>query len=121
MQKNYLYKTEDIVKILLVEDIETRKDDMYLYYRYCKRVLACENLKTIEQIREFNNLFIELFLSVKVRKYKGISAFESVRRCRQKIQAMHPELRHKETDIKRTESIQHYREYALNLGGTNEA
>lgn len=113
MQKNYLYKTEDVVKNLLIEDIETRKDDMYLYYRYCKKVLGCERLKTLEQIREFNNLFIELFLSAAVRKNKNIRAFESVRRCRQKLQAMHPELREKETEEKRTEAIKHYREYAL--------
>ena len=110
---NSLYKTEDIVKDLLLEDIKTRKDDMYLYYRFCKRVLKCENLHTKEQIMEFNNLFIELFLSAAVRKAKNIRTFESVRRCRQKLQAMHPELRHKKTELKRAEAEKHYKDYAL--------
>lgn len=113
MDNNFLYKTEVIVKKLLKEDVDTRKDDMYLYYRYCRKVLGFDKLKTIEQVMEFNNLFIELFLSAGVRRSKNIRTFESVRRCRQKLQAMHPELREERSTRNRIEAIQHFKTYAL--------
>ena len=113
MEKNFLYNTEAIVKNLLLEEVETRKDDMYLYYRYCRKVLGCEKLKTIEQVMEFNNLFIDMFLSANIRRSKNVRTFESVRRCRQKLQAMHPNLREERSARNRIEAIHQYRAYAL--------
>ena len=113
MRDSYLYNTEAIVKNLLLEEVDTRKDDMYLYYRYCRKVLGFNKLKTMEQIMDFNNLFIEMFLSASVRRSKNVRTFESVRRCRQKLQAMHPNLREERSTRNRIEAIHQFRAYAL--------
>jgi hypothetical protein len=113
MKDNFLYKTEEIVKVLLQEEVDTRKDDMYLYYRYCRKVLGFEKIKTMESVMEFNKIFIDLFLSGTIRRSKGVRTFESVRRCRQKLQAMYPNLREQRTERNRIEAIHQFRAYAL--------
>lgn len=101
-----LSKLEDEVELLLVENEETRADDMTLYLEYLRH-------KNVSLINTFN--------SRKYRVYNGISSFESVSRCRRKLQERYPELKpDKKTLELRKEEEKRWREYALDLARTVE-
>ncbi len=72
-----------IVKDVLTEDPATRDSDNLLFYVVCKRILA----KQGEDIDTMT--FGRLFLSL---KGYGLPQFESVGRCRRKLQHEFPEL-----------------------------
>ena len=75
-----IIKLYDLVKKLLQEKEELRGDDDFLY---------CEVIKNIYP--NILNLTAEQFF-YKRKNYK-IPSFESVSRCRRKLQEEHPELR----------------------------
>ena len=74
-----LKTTSEIVKTILEQNPQSRNSDDFLYIKVCEKV---------------NDISINLpFKQVMAnRKLYGLPPFESVRRCRQKIQATHPEL-----------------------------
>lgn len=74
-----LKTTTDKVLHALREYPETRNSDDLLYYRVCK---------SIDEV-SVNASFAQIMIN---RKNYGFPAFESVRRSRQKIQAIYPEL-----------------------------
>ena len=70
---------ENEVKKILDKDIRARKDDMYLYYKYCTRILN-------------DNAFVQLFWNRYLRAEYKIPAFESVSRARRKLQKNYPNM-----------------------------
>lgn len=77
-------RLEDEVRQLLIDDEETRNDDMYLYWKYC--------YKKMQLIKENRPIFESLFLSKETRNKYKIKGYHSVSRCRRKIQEKTPEL-----------------------------
>lgn len=74
-----LKNTTNIVKDILTRCPDTRSSDDLLYIKVCERINAiCINMP-------FKDVMLK-------RKSFELPAFESVRRSRQKIQALHPEL-----------------------------
>lgn len=95
-----LKTTNEIVKTILEQNPQSRNSDDFLYIKVCEKV---------------NDISINLpFKQVMAnRKIYGLPPFESVRRCRQKIQAAHPELAGcAEVEAQRKENEQAFREYA---------
>ena len=89
---------EDVVEVILSDHEETRADDMTLYLEYL-------NYKDVSLIRTFQ--------SREYRIFNGISSFESVSRCRRRLQARNPELKpNKEYIELRKEEEKRFREYA---------
>lgn len=80
---NELKTTTKLVKAILEEDKQARNSDSFLY------------LKVLEHIADQKNIFID---AMPVPHFlmnmsaMGFSAFETVRRTRQKVQQHHPEL-----------------------------
>lgn len=68
-----------IVKDILTKFPETRNSDDILYLKVCEAINPC-------------CMYLSLCAFFKERKKLGIPAFESVRRTRQKIQAVYPDL-----------------------------
>lgn len=74
-----LYITQDIVREILEDCPQTRNSDNFLYLMVCERI-SPELIKkpfyvVLSNLKEWN-----------------LPGFETVRRARQKLQAMHPEL-----------------------------
>lgn len=78
---NKLYKIEDDIKPILEEDVKTRSDDMYLYKKYLE-------LKGVIEL-----LMFKVFDDKEYRKMNKIAPFESISRCRRKLQAQNEYLR----------------------------
>lgn len=99
MKTENLRKIADIVKDILEKDDLARTDDCYLM------------LKVLEKThpQEVGKAFAEVMLNAKRNKIN----FESIRRCRQKVQEKYPELRDIDTAEKRAEEIGEYRKFAL--------
>lgn len=76
---NSLKSTQDIVSLILRENPMTRNSDQLLYSEVCKYVNP--NIKEISFCYALENM-----------KELGLPVFETVRRSRQKIQSIHPEL-----------------------------
>lgn len=106
---NELKTTTKLVKAILEEDKQARNSDSFLY------------LKVIEHIADQKgvNLYgISIPMFLVSMKENGFPPFESVRRTRQKIQAMFPELAACEkVEAMRTAQEDEYRAYALDRGG----
>lgn len=68
-------KMQDLVEIILKEEPQTRDDDMLLYYLYCTKYgfLTGNNFYKIFEDKDFRNGL-------------GISVFETISRCRRKVQ-----------------------------------
>jgi hypothetical protein len=83
-------QVRDLVKILLTEKEETRDNDMYLASAYWYRQLRTKGIDA--------NAITGMQMLIYIKNYKntGLVSFESIRRSRQLIQEMHPELRGKE-------------------------
>ena len=99
-----LDKVENIVKTILENEIETRSDDMYLYYVFCTKYAFISD-----------STFYKIFKDSSFRNSTGLSVFESVSRARRKIQAENEQLRPPQAvqdarDKKETEYIN----YAIN-------
>lgn len=89
---------ESEVEVLLSEFEKTRADDMALYAMYLNR-------HEVDLVRVFNNRGYRIM--------KGISTFESVSRCRRKLQEKYPELKPSEESLAiRREQEKIFREYA---------
>lgn len=104
---NNLMTVNDLVKELLEQFADTRKDDNQLYYR----VLAHKGKQAGIDI---HNMSMPSFL-LHMKEY-GFPPFETVRRARQANQAKYPHLKaSKEVAEKRRELEQAYREYAREM------
>lgn len=101
--KNKLKRLEPTIRAILEEEPDTRSDDMLLYYTYASRTINAEF--------EFSSLFTWR----QFREECKIAPFESVSRCRRKIQANEPHLRpsKKAHDAREAEEGT-YIEYATN-------
>lgn len=96
-------KIQDIVEIILKEESLTRDDDMYLYYLYCTKYGFVNN-----------GSFHKLFQDKEYRKKLGISGFETISRCRRKLQAENPSLKgSQETQYQRAEQEKRFEDYAI--------
>lgn len=78
-----LKRLEEIVEEILKDDKLSRKDDCYLIFKVVSKLYPNDVEKKFKTVM-FN------------AKEKGIS-FESITRCRRKIQEKYPELKDKET------------------------
>ena len=100
MKVQKLKNISKIVKQILVEDERAREDDAYLIFLVVQKVNP----------EMAGSMFRDVMFNA---KNKGIS-FESIRRCRQKVQEQNPELRPKEKILKaRTETEAIYRSFAV--------
>lgn len=98
---NSLYTTEDIVKKALTLFEDARSDDFILIYR------------TYQLINE-NAVIREPFYHVMLlHKEYGLPPFETITRCRRKVQKEHPELANKKTQEKRLNKTAEYIDYAI--------
>lgn len=98
------YKVESIVRKILENEPQARKDDMMLFYLYCTKY-GILNEKA----------FVKLFKDKVFRKKYNISVFETVSRARRKIQAENESLRPDEKVQKiREEQEGKYFNYAIN-------
>lgn len=94
-----LKKLEKIVEEILKNDELSRKDDCYLILQVVSKLYPNEIGKKFETVM-FN------------AKNKGIS-FESITRCRRKLQEKNSELRDKETVKNRKEKQKEYIKYSV--------
>lgn len=98
------YKVESIVRKILENEPQARKDDMMLFYLYCTKY-GILNEKA----------FVRLFKDSIFRKKYNVSVFETVSRARRKIQAENESLRPDEKTQKvREEQEGKYFNYAIN-------
>ena len=88
-----------IVETILINDVDARKDDNYLILRVIEVLHPSEADKS----------FSEVMLNAKKNRIN----FESIRRCRQKVQELNPQLKDKETVQARTHAIDSYRDFAF--------
>lgn len=103
-----LVKLEDEVVSILEDNPNTRGDDMALYSVYAYRKL---NGKTngLSMMRGF----LLLFSDQRYRVTNGVAPFESVSRCRRKVQSKREDLRPTEEQVReRAESIAEFKKYA---------
>ena len=103
MEKVEFIKLEDEIKQILIENPETREDDMYLYYVYC--------VKKNPKFYTYNK-FVMLFTQKIYRNREQIRAFGAVERVRRKIQSANPELASEKTKKARAEKEEEYKEYS---------
>ena len=95
---------ESEVKKILEKEPLARKDDMYLYYIYCTKYGVLNS-----------KAFVQLFYSKNFRKEYNIPVFESVSRCRRKLQQEYEYLRpEKKVVDARTDKEADYIRYAIN-------
>lgn len=100
MKIDDIYKLEEVVLAVLEESELARKDDAYL--------IAC----VIEKIRPYiTNRSITYVL--KHAKEFELPSFESITRCRRKLQQRNPELRDSKTAEARFEETVVYENYAI--------
>ena len=102
--RNELKTTTDLVKDILQRKPETRNSDNVLYYMVLSEI-GKQNGIDIEHM-SVPSLFLRL-------KEYGFPQFESVRRTRQKVQALYPELAaNDKVEGYRTLNEQAYKDYA---------
>lgn len=98
--KRSLYKTEEIVEIVLREHKDTRADDFILIYRVFK------------EINE-NAVIREPFYHVMLNhKEYGLPAIASIMRARRKVYEKYPYLNPKKIKELREKEEKEYREYS---------
>ena len=93
-----LKRLEEIVEEILRNDQLAREDDCYLILQVISKIYPYEIGKRFETV-------------MCNAKNKGIS-FESITRCRRKLQERNPELRDEETVKKRNEKQKEYIKYS---------
>ena len=98
-----LYTLESRILDLLKGYPATRKDDMFLYFKYCDTVIEGMTAK----------IFLDLFLYSGARKLYKVKPFESVSRVRRRVQVKHPELTDVETVESRQEQEAIFVDYAI--------
>lgn len=94
-----LKKTSYIVLKLLKEDELTRKDDNYLIKRVNDTIIPGSSEMTLNQV-------------LGLITQKQLPCFESIRRARQKMQELHPELNDIDTATHRADKEEEYKEFA---------
>lgn len=99
------FKTvEDEIRPILQDDMMARYDDMYLYYLYVKSKIAGTLSKAYMQ---------EVFAYKRFRIEYGIASYDTVSRCRRKIQAKDKTMRPTEAFVKARKKAEiEYMEYA---------
>lgn len=102
-----LNKLETVVKMVLEEFEETRSDDFKLIYSVYRE------LDFAHTTRE---LFYEIMMNHDLYK---LPPFESITRCRRKIQKNHPELANEKTKEKRLNATSDYIDYAIDGYSSN--
>lgn len=95
-----LQTLESVVLSILEQSIAARKDDYVLMW------LVCEKLKPEIVEKPFADVLYN-------HKAWGLPNWESVTRCRRKIQAKRPDLTDKETARNRHDEEKDYRAYAV--------
>jgi hypothetical protein len=104
--KNNLVKMSELVEELLVKDEKCRNSDAYLYFQVLATVSKQKGI-------DINNMTVPEFL-LKMHG-NALPIFETIRRTRQKVQEMHPELSACETVKQfRAENETEYLEFSLN-------
>ena len=93
-----LKRLEEIVEEILRDDKLSRKDDCYLILKVVSKLYPNEVGKKFETVM-FN------------AKKKSIS-FESITRCRRKIQEKYPDLKDEETEKARNKKQKEYVKYS---------
>lgn len=88
----------NIVKKVLEEDKKTRVSDKLLFVRVCETL----------GINTSRARLIELYTN------QDIPSWETVSRCRRKVQELHPELKDENATVSRQEKIEYYVAYATN-------
>lgn len=99
MKTKELKKLADIVKDILKQDKLARTDDCYLMLKVLQ----------ITHPSEIGKIFADVMLNAKSNKIN----FESIRRCRQKVQEKYPKLKDVCIAEKRVKEIGEYRKFAL--------
>ena len=100
MKIDDIYKLEEVVLAVLEESELARKDDAYM--------IAC----VIEKIRPYiTNRSVSYVLTH--AKELQLPPFESITRCRRKLQQRNPELRDNKTADARFEETSEYQKYAI--------
>ena len=101
---NNLIKLEEIIIPILLNNDKSRSDDMYLYKEYLKH-----------RINGFDDTKLsKVFEDKEYRKKNKIANFDSVGRCRRKLQEKYIELKPtKEVQEIRKEQEQIFVEYAI--------
>lgn len=98
---------EPIVKEILEEDPDARKDDMYLYYKYVDKKVGCYRLD-------------EVFFNKDFRKALKISPYHSVARCRRKLQNLYEHLQpSKKVQEARINETSEYIDYSIDGYSSN--
>ena len=92
---------EQVVLETLIEKPETQKDDFILI------------LKVYEKLTDKDTMGQSFSVLITYHNDFGLPPFESIRRCRQKVQAKHPELVDPSTAKQRHKLIEEYKDYAL--------
>lgn len=105
MKVRDLEKLENTIYDILINDENARKDDMYLYYVYCRGKWAL-----MDDIIHFTIFLADVFENKYFRQRCKIASFTSVERARRKVQEKHPEL--KANVEARAEEEKTFREYA---------
>lgn len=103
MRLKDLYTLEEEVKLILEQDIYARKDDMFLYYRYCETKVTSLT----------STIFVRIFISKSFRNLYRIRPIESVGRARRKLQAKYPHLKDKKVTEVRYKQQSIYEDYAM--------
>lgn len=96
-----LSKLEPVVKKVLTEYEETRSDDFKLIYAVYRELDFFHTTK---------ELFCEIMLN---HKQYNLPSFESITRCRRKLQNDYPELANEKTKEKRLNETAEYIDYAI--------
>jgi len=99
VQMRNLSDLRKVVETILINDVDARKDDNYLILRVIEILHPAEADKS----------FSDVMLNAK----KNSINFESIRRARQKVQELYPELKDKETAQARSHAIDSYRDFAF--------
>lgn len=107
MKVRDLEKLENTIYDILVNNENARKDDMYLYYAYCRGKWALTNNRM-----NFTIYLEGVFEDKNFRQRFKIASFTSVERARRKVQEKYPEL--KANIEARVEEEETYKEYARN-------
>lgn len=78
-----LQSTQELVLQVLFEDAQARESDNHLYYTVCSIIASDKGI-------DLDSMNLCTFLKTQAKN--GFPAFETVRRTRQKMQALYPEL-----------------------------
>lgn len=108
MKTTDLIRLEDEIKQLLIDFESARNDDMYLYYVYCCKKFKEANIPN----QNIDCEFITIFEHKYTRTNFKICAYESVSRCRRKIQEECPELASDRVKQARSKEEAEYKEYS---------